>query len=625
MITSRRSSLRPVSFLAVAVLVLTGVILSRSLRILRIPEGFQYVPAEAFAVLCIGEIRSVWRAAELHLDSATSGVADGGLPLGPVSAALRDLASTLEEEGVPVGGLEDLESYGVDVNRGILVAFSGPMEAPDVIAMVPARDAPTLTEWLTKLVGGPAHRKVCAVGSEPIEALWLQSPEDEAGETGIFLVEHPREVLLASSCEALWRSLGRIHTNLDYARRNDSLDRFIREQLEFPPLSGPALFFYGASRFATELRDLGLVLRLEPDRIEFRAALPLGPQPLQPVEDLLESPPSEAPWRSWVAGESLATAAVLDHSLAKYLEFLAEIGPFGEGMQEFYGGIFDQLRRMPELDQLAFALTSYYDGTPRVVVGVRTSRHSARELVTVLQERLHTSRDLEILNAALSAHHEGEGRNLDGEITLAELPVEPEPGAFLDRYDLRNLGGPLPRFNASDFDDESYRHDHDGVPVWFLAPPVTNNDLTYRLASDDRENLDDREVETLLSDRFRLAAAQIGEFLWLAPGAEELHRLIHRSEQVRERGGSGEIASLWAHTRPKVELRLHLHRMFTEAMASPDATTPDPDGTLSDQILYALLDVRDHELMWLRLEVRPLKRTISLLASVEREAVEAGP
>ncbi len=509
------------------------LIYSRWTRVRLLPSALRYLPPETDVLVGVGDISSSWDGMKFHFGRVFHETERNGF----MATELADIRKKLEEKHLSIDRKEDLTCrYGVDIDRGVLVgmtlhdfAYAAVIPvASDEAAVkkhcprsVAEQDAKTHTTSEKKLAGFFCSL-YCSEGASPVLLRYRhETVDDPCNPSNLFaegrkdrawvvedhayalgdrtlIFPRPDTAILSRSCELLNRGLAEQERNLSFARADDALFEAVRYQLRRPLLSGPGALVYvrGLSN-PTDFEPVGTVtasINLVPDAVVGDLRLRTAGANARVVEDLVATPKRERTWRQFFGADDAAVLVLRDDSLRRYMDLASNNPSFVAELKTFLGGILEPARHLDHLEQIVLGGTDYRDGLPILVLGIWGSRDELAQLVSTTQRRLLRSRDEKLR----------EGARLQG----VDAKIDPE-----------------------NFNGREYLETHGKYQIRYLEPPVTQEDLKYRLSVDPDEG------RILLENRYRLASMITDDTLWVSTGRQQLVRMIDRLDGAKAPDG----------------------------------------------------------------------------------------
>ncbi len=539
-------------FVAFFAVLLFAVAYSRAARRGTLGDEFQYIPRESVLVAATGDIESLWKGLESHLQNALRTSVEG-------QGLLGELKKEVRESKVDLPGLADLGAWGIDVHRGILVSGYRVTTAYDqFLVVLPISDGKRLLKI--------ANEKL---GLRPNKLFHWRYPRgrtyDVYGFDDEFFVAVPEPgiCVVSRSLDLMRRSLLLRRENLAFANSNDGLYQAVKRRLRGPLLAGPNVFVYWQSRTAPFSERTG-VIRVEPKELRVEADVELSGASVRIFDALRTSNPDPFDWARKLPTDTLAAVMAEDRQLDLYKHFLAE-------------QVLHEDLSIPDVTRLLFAVTDFEDGLPDVLVGLWGNRDQLEKVASDLQRRLRGDRDLKLLNGALRGYRDRGGPPP----SIADLErlrlLEPESDSLFHRYPILKGEVGNPEFQGSDFTTRSYERRLNGQPIFFLAPPFTANDLRYR---QDLKAMGPRDLK---SDRYRVACLFLPDSLWIATDVKDLERLTLPEAKAGpglESNASYQVASRGWHKGAKVQAFADLDRLVSLGLLNPGS---DLESLVRDQ------------------------------------------
>jgi hypothetical protein len=495
---------RPRLVLLFAFAVCAAVLYDRGVRRIALGREFQYIPRESEMVVATGDIASLWSAADDFCHIASQ------------KEWLTDAASELEKLKLPVTRLSDLQSYGLDLHRGILVSVYRPSSEPEVTAVIPIVSRVAFTQMLTRLQKmEPKLTSVIAGEHAKVEIyrfkhLYAAFPE-------------PDLAVLSSSYDLIRRSVVLPSDNLSHAANNDALYEAVRHVLRRPLLTGPNIFAFWQSRTAP-FNNRAAVIRVEKEELTVEGELELSGGTLRVVDDLRRRPQRSSDWAAKLPARTVATAILQDKSLPHYRNFVAE-----EILGDLFPDVASQLKRWTPngenlaVTRVAFSVTDIRDDLPDFVIGVWGNKQQLAHVIEAAQQDLRRTRDLALLNGAINKYRQVKTTPPSvGDLERLRLLTR-DDYSLLDRYQINSDGITTAPYQPGDFDNPRYKTTINGHTITFLAPPLGNDDLVYR------EGLKGADPHALQSDRYRMATAFDEDALWMATEPSDLQTILDRA------------------------------------------------------------------------------------------------
>lgn len=559
-----KSNLAPrLFFLAFVLILVVSVLYSRAVRRFALGDEFQYIPRESVLVAATGEIESIWRGLDAHLGTALRGETEGDSPLAQVR-------KWIQEEEIQIPGLDDLSRWGLDIHRGILLSSYRVTQSEDqFLLVIPVTDGRLFFKFLNAELDLKPRKKFSWKDREGSTYTVHEFDDFFAA------VPQPGIFVASDSIDLLRRSLLLRRDNLAHATANDVLYKAIKRRLRGPLATGPNVFVYWQSRTAPFSERTG-VLRLESDTLRIESDIELAGAPVRVFDALRHHNASPFDWPQRLPPETLAVLMVEDRHLDLYRNFLAE-------------QILQQPLEIPDVTRMLFAVTDFEDGLPDVLVGLWGNPDELERVAASTQRRLRQSRDLILLNGALEEYRKNGGSSPSlTELQRLEL-LQPERDSLFHRYPFLPEGIGDPELGRKDFSTKTYERTMNGHKIFFLAPPVTENDLRYR------PELIGAEPEDLRSDRYRMACLFLEDSLWIATDVRDLERLTVAAPEARpglESNAAFQAASAEWRSGAKMQAFVALDRIISLGLLNPgsDLDTLVRDG-LIDLEGYSILEL----------------------------------
>lgn len=616
----------PVRTFAAAMLILLAfAAYSQFLRSAYIPDVFRWIPKEAPIVVATGDLGAVWNAIENHFGV----VLDDEDREGVIAEALDDLQEDLLEKEIVIESLDDVRHYGIDTSRGLAAAaFQADGDDLEIVAVVPIRSRAAFGATMERLMDDETESKECLLDDKPfVKAVAVDSA----------IIHYPFEdvALLATSCETLVRALLSQAANLRHARSHQRLYHAARFHLGRPLLLGPgAVVFFDAANAGLPVREAVLSVDLQESEIRTLLSIGLLEDNSRLVEELLARPPPEASGRELLDPRSPAVVVLRDVGLRSYLRFASTNDEILELLETSFGGLFAPLEEEGSISQIAQAVVSFRELVPGLILGIWADDALLDSATSRAQVRLRKRRDRGLLEAALAAagkkengEEETGAENMVKSAGEEEEPgthpvwsvedlyrlefLEPERSALFERYPIEDGVPGEAGFGTKSLDREQYERIYAGERIRYLAPPVTDNDLRYRLSPEDVAQLMPDELEELKGNRRRLASWRADGVLWVATDERDVEAFIDRSSGPRAAGQETAVQLARPDAGDKVFAIADIEAMIEDGILSDSAD-------VSDAIVDFLLDFRKHDVMEGRIEVDALARSIRVSLEIRR-------
>jgi len=596
--------------LALAVTILLGPVVRQA----AIPDELALIPRQSELLVAAGDIRSLWEQFDYHFGTAARRDSEETGFIGSGLARARD---ELEANGLKITSLEDLSSYGIDIEKGAGAGLNPAAGNVSTYFYLIDKDAfldgLEISDWAR--LQPDALRRDYDRGTIPgdLEVLVNDDAESDRKTALAFTRAGPASLDVGP----LQFQRGRLATrdNLEYFRRDDALYDGIEDVLRRPLGSGPSLYVFWDSALVP-LIDRGVgALSMQAQEVRVDLVVNLQPDTLRIADDLLSEKPEPAAWARFLSPRTAALVVLEDREAAHYLEFLERSQGVRWALVDNYGGVLDEVRRLSGLRRILLAMTGWHAGLPELVMGIWADPRGLHDMVQRIRVRQRSARDRQILEAAAREFTANQKRApVSVEALQQRGYLQPEPGALFDHYS-PGSGGLQGTLHADDFDNDTYRRRHGEAILDFILPPVTPNDLRYRF---DSRGLSVEEIEALQSDRHRLAAWLDGEILWVASDMDELEELVDRTSSPKD---SLEDSLLFRTARSgwdgreKLFAYLNVDELTTLGMLSPESQ-------IQEIVQTFLLDMQDHPVVSFSLEPDDTERGLRLaLRMVHRTAL----
>lgn len=503
--------------IAVAIVCALTVGMSRISRNTLVPEPLEFVPKRASLVITTGPIKELWSG----IDSNFARVLGENDRNGTLASAISEVRELLEDRNTPISTIEDLRGYGIDTDRGLVLA--GNLEYyENFIFAVPISDVAAFKGFLQ----GDEDESDAECLAADLRAAPSVSAED-------LQVVFPEVgwALFGVDCALLEDTIRHRKDNLAYARSDDSLLETLRNQFSYPLMSGPrVVVVLRQLQFALSPIVRGVVaVEFAPDKLLLDGILSSGEVNARILSRFLSPVDLQDSWREALAPENPIVFVVRDHELSSYLKLLVRFEQLADLMKDHFGGALYLALQKDSITQLAVSFSQYRDGFPQLLLGIWGEEQELKTLVTDVQTSLRMSRDMRVLKNLLKALPNGE---LPGGQTPGELLTR-ESDSLFDQYNV--IKGEVDdsgvRISPELFHSPTYTREISGGTIRYLAPQITENDIQFRI---DTEVLADADIKMLLENRYRLSSLLINGALWLATDERDLVGISNRLRAVEE-------------------------------------------------------------------------------------------
>ena len=206
------------------------------------------------------------------------------------------------------------------------------------------------------------------------------------------------------------------------------------------------------------------------------------------------------------------------------------------------GALFRLLRDLQysDVSGLAVHVVGVRSGIPMVSIGlsVRSDKHATR-IVRTFQETLRAERDIAILNEARLRSSVSDHAFLQAVETGNPIGVSDESPNAWNVYGLHE-GGFYRMHEYTDelFESEFVHYSEDQLRIDFLVPPVTVNDLDYRLGQTGTDEYDRDEI-TSGNNRIVAHHDEKAGLLWMATNVDALVRTLANDNRVSRSNSLG--------------------------------------------------------------------------------------
>jgi hypothetical protein len=581
---------------------------SRLVRQLSLARELRYIPRENVLLLATGDIDSLWRSAESQVREILDAPEDSG-----ILAAARNRQQVADED-FPVKSPCDLQRYGIDTGRGLLLSLSSFDNKNGYILVVPLRDVQRFHRFLKKTSGKKPSKRTLT-GPRSGERYDVTA----FGDLLVALPE-PGLAIVSESEPLLRRSLLLQRENWDHASGDDVLFTAIRRVLRRPMMQGPTIFLFardvGKSLQGSKgvLGDAAVAVEISQDVLRIRGDVKIANGALKSIDDLLQQSRGVSEWRSRVPSDTAILLSLQSGALGQVLRLLPETNGV-EGNS--FGELTNALRETSGLRQLVVGVTGYQQGLPKVIVGAWGIEKELERLVFRVQKSLRIQRDRNLVQNALAKA--AEEQCLKVSMTTEDLRtmdlLKPEAFSLLDRYPISaDMKVKDALLEEQDFHNAGYERKYQGLTLRYLAPPVVENDLLYT-------SFETSEAKAAFkSERYRMASLTRGDVLWIATEARMLEELIDQ-QRGRTKRPSLEGNKIfqravrnWRDT-DKFEAFLNIRRTVTLGLLSPEGAQGE-----DDRLRRVLLDFRHHSSFSVQLNPLSDKNRVSLTVELMRPA-----
>ena len=412
-------------------------------RVLMVDE-LGFVPPGYVNLIATGTIRATWSGMEQHFGAT---LREDNMP-GPISGQLRNLHELLKERNVEIRSPNDLARFGLDLDRGVLVAeYAGDARLIVVPMAAPGPDGVRLsqagkTASFETLVAAVAGQTEAPSAAAAIGRMGVTRVGD------VFITRPSPTVALVSNDEHLLRlSLLGMASNLEHADRSDVLYQGIKA-MSGRLLSGASTLYVVPSAPAP-LRRAWAVVRFEEDALDVNGLLEMQSAPWRVLSQFFAPTPGLSSWADRLSSDAAASVVVADAAIADYIRFFGTFTGAQDTLRNRYGGVLADLQHVSNLRRVAAVATGYRDGLPELMLGVWGDAGGLEQLVEHVRTRLRRERDLFLMAKAMEA---------SGSISspIAALKdggfIEAQTAAMLARYTIQPNAAVAPALDRTVFE-----------------------------------------------------------------------------------------------------------------------------------------------------------------------------
>ncbi len=535
-----------------------------------VPSCMRYVPPASTAYIVTSSLRGLWTGARPHVERFFEDQpgASGKAKSTAATDFARGVRRALDDKKIKLRAPDDLPDLGIDPEGNAAVVIVGGWSNPTPLIALPTIDQAKFKQTLAQATGKPVEPQQ---GRDAGPRLYKSGDAYFGfGADGAAVVSVDDE-LVASVLDNQDR-------NLAYFRSSDRLLRDFRELVSALHRRSDA-WVRGALIVADDsngpLRDLQLVLTfvLTMDEraavLNARTTLPDGGSSLS--ERLSALPADSLPLTGAILTGGNGTAVLVDPSLPYYLRYLDLLTEQTAPIDQRFPGLLPELRTLRTFDRASVAVTEESQRVPGLVVGLRMASDEADDLVFHVQRAVRLKRDRDILRAAAARYRADSNADFNIESLRASGLLSDERHPLWRRYALN--GGEVvadPELDREDFSDEAYRQERTPFVFRYLFPPVTGDDLAYRL---DPKRVDEQELK---ADKYRPCSSYVAGTLWLASDAGILGRWLTRLQESSNDSDLVDAAKFSARSSPaKLGIFMRPRDLFESAQLYPDAGVND--------------------------------------------------
>jgi len=380
----------------------------------------------------------------------------------------------------------------------------------------------------------------------------------------------------------LQTALGEQSRNLDFYRNWDSLIHDY--SLLGNKLSGNEAVMAGAIRSpgVPVSTQIPILIRMSPDRIALNASLKVDNWNTKILNKLTSNHQDDIKKTAYKLTGAGASLSVHDAAITYYLEYLFNYLPEAtQYLDKFLGdftAVLEEMKNISRIDSIGIFLANIKQGIPEIVITADMEKHESSNLIFNLQKKFRTIRDNTIISAALGRYYET--HPYDKQVSMktlltptstgskADYHIQPEASDLWDNYKLSN--GNIISAGFDDpkvFADNFYSKQIDKLLFRYITPPVTDNDIKYRL---NNNKSTDRDLEALKNNKYRLQSVYLDnkQQLWTGIKASSIRRLIAQNNQP---GSNGNAQTEKGHTdNKKLEIQIDPRWVINQGSLYPN-------------------------------------------------------
>ena len=306
-----------------------------------------------------------------------------------------------------------------------------------------------------------------------------------------------------------------------------------------------------------------------------------------------------------------------DPWLGYYLRFVEGYSDWSQVYLKKLGsflGFVQEIMKLEDVGPSRLAARGVRDGVPDVIMSLAVPRVDAETLIASQRARMREVRDREVLWSAAQKYIEEHPDETPTE--MAELDPYLEDKGLLERYKIASdvkWNRPASMHSAfepsetasTEFPDSEYTLSRGDRVLLLVQPPITADDVTYRVATGADKKIDLAELQ---SERFRLAAYidDANQRLLVANNAEALDDFL-RSD--RSSDAPSETTSVSAR---KISVTGDPKYLINQGLIHPDKS-------VNEFITRYLLDFEQYRLMEAWFDPLPSQRGISATVILSHE------
>jgi hypothetical protein len=579
---------------------------SRLARAYVLARDLQYIPPQATIIAAIGHPRDLWSAIDEQFGRAIRDTSRDGY----LASTFRTTATNCKDKGFPINNVDDLEKYGLDIDRGMLFCVLASEGATDEkeerIAVIHIVDREKFLQFigqtqLLQSVLGTGNRNVGRHECEHSNSTRVHVTSLADGTA--FTEPTTGTLILGNSCFAVLRSLSDTAGNLRYQRTLDSLYEAALTDLRQPLESGPAVFLFWRpgtnDRSIPFLANASIAVKVRKRELTITGQVAVTDNQVRIIDDLLKAPPTEVPWSRYLPSQIPGLIVGRDWQFSEYSRLFGTFDPSEE--YKAYGDFLATIQAASGVRQLVFSALDYRSAILSGALGLWGDPGQLASIVQTARSTLREQRDEFIIEAATTQFRKLNSIPAETAISIeqlrnSQLLTKENPDLF-ERYSQDRSVDSGKFLSAEDFKNESYEKLYRGWRILFIAPPFTTNDLTYGFSGEvvaktiqNKTTTGEVESTILRSNRFRLAGVLIDDTLWVSTEETSLEKIIDAYiDHGREEDEFARTPlARYVQKKPKVQIILNIPVMISQGLLNPDKQA-------SDFTRRILMDFQEHD------------------------------